>query len=215
IHHGFTNVIDADQALDTGPVVWHQKMLARSNPKFIALQAWVWFLVILPLTLPLFIAQSITARGKRGDWFRIMFIVLRWVVAFILFKGHLVLLFAPVMAAGYLLSLTSSLNHFHKPIDEEWDRSFGSWVSHVTQNLRERNSLAQWLTGGLNFHIEHHLFPTMPRHNYPVICAEVQLLMRQHGLPYSTCTVPQALKRLWQKLRNPYDGAYQTPVRMR
>ena len=26
-----------------------------------------------------------------------------------------------------------------------------------------------WFMGGLNFQIEHHLFPMMPRHNLPVI----------------------------------------------
>ena len=213
VHHGFTNVIDADQALDTGPVIWHRKMLERSSPRFVAIQAWVWFLVILPMTLPLFITSAIVTRSSRGDWYRIMFIVLRWAVAFVLMRSHLVLLIAPVMVAGYLLSLTASLNHFHKPIDEEWDLSFGTWVARVTQNLRERSALWSWITGGLNFHIEHHLFATMPRHNYPVIAPEVQEMFRRHGLPYSTRTIPEALRRLWQKLRNPYDGAYATPLR--
>jgi fatty acid desaturase 3 (Delta-13 desaturase) len=207
IHHGFTNLLDADQALNTGPVVWHHKMLARSSPRFVAVQAWIWFLIILPLTLPFFLGSAIYSRAKQGDWGRIGFVALRWAVARVLFGEHVVLLIAPVFVAGYLLSLTASLNHFHRPISERPDPSFARWVTNVTQNLRERGPLARWFTGGLNFHIEHHFFATMPRRNYPVISAEVQAFCARHGLPYNTCSLPQALRALWHKLNHPFAAA--------
>jgi fatty acid desaturase len=211
IHHGFTNLLDADQALDTGPVVWHHKMIARSSPRFVAIQAWFWFLVILPLTLPFFVLSAIVARAKKGDWFRIMFIVLRWTLAKILFADHLVLLIVPVMAAGYVLSLTASLNHFHRPIQEKFDNnSFAPWVTHVTQNLRERGPFVRWFTGGLNFHIEHHFFSTMPRRSYPAASPYILLFCRQWNLPYHVCSTSDALKALWHKLSHPF--AMPTPV---
>jgi|GEM_PF-6232410 len=204
IHHGFTNVIDADQALDTGPVVWHQKMLKRSSKRFVAIQAWFWFLVILPMTLPFFLGSAIYSRAKRGDWFRIMFVLVRWGLARVLFADHLILLFLPVMAAGYMLSLTASLNHFHRPIADKFDSSFARWVTHVTQNLTERGPLARFFTGGLNFHIEHHFFATMPRRNYPVISAEIQAFCAKYNLPYHTCSLFEAIAALWNKLSHPF-----------
>jgi fatty acid desaturase len=211
VHHGFTNVIDADQALDTGPVVWHHKMMERSSPRFVAIQAWFWFLVVLPMTLPFFIGMAIYSRAKRGDWFRIMFIFLRWGLARVLFADHLVLLFLPVMCAGYLLSLTASLNHFHRAIEEQWDPSFARWVTHVTQNLRERGPFWQWFTGGLNFHVEHHFFATMPRRNYPVISRDIQEFCKSHELPYHTCSMREAFGALWHKLNHPFAGAHPAP----
>jgi fatty acid desaturase len=38
-----------------------------------------------------------------------------------------------------------------------------------------------WFTGHLNYQIEHHLFPTMPRHNYPLVAPMVRKLLAQHG----------------------------------
>ncbi len=204
VHHGFTNLLDADQALDTGPVVWHKKMLKRSSTRFVAVQAWVWFLVILPLTLPFFLGSAIYSRAKRGDWARIAFVVLRWEIARIMFTGHLALLILPVMAAGYLLSLTASLNHFHRPMATKLDTTFAEWVTHVTQNLRERSNLARWYTGGLNFHIEHHFFATMPRRHYSVISPEIQAFCTRHQLPYNTCSLWTAVGALWTKLNHPF-----------
>ena len=46
-----------------------------------------------------------------------------------------------------------------------------------------------WLTGagGLNYQIEHHLFPTLPRHNLAKVRAAVMDLCRKHGLAYESC----------------------------
>jgi fatty acid desaturase len=206
LHHGFTNVLGHDQALETGPIVWDERMRARTNDGVVALQAWLWFLVILPLTFPLFLAMAVYTSVKKRDIFPLVATAVRWAACALLFGGHLALLVLPVLAAGYLLALTSSLNHFHKPISDRSDRNFARSVAHVTQNLVHTGPIVSWLTGGLNFHIEHHLFATMPRHSYRVIAPEIRALFARHGLPYSTCTLPEAVGALWRKLRRPFDA---------
>ena len=41
-----------------------------------------------------------------------------------------------------------------------------------------------WLHGGLQFQIEHHLFPRMPRHHLRKASPHVQALCLELGLPY-------------------------------
>ena len=43
------------------------------------------------------------------------------------------------------------------------------------------------VAGGLNYQIEHHLFPTLPRHNLAKVRAAVEELCRKHGLAYESC----------------------------
>jgi fatty acid desaturase len=216
LHHGFTNVIGADQALETGPVVWDERMRERSILGFIPFQALAWFLLVLPMTFPIFLATAVVARAKKRDYAKLGWLAARWAVVALLLANHLALLIVPVLAAGYLLALTSSLNHFHKPMTDTLERSFGPSVMHVTQNLAHTGGLITWLTGGLNFHIEHHLFATMPRHNYRVIAPEVRAYCERHGLPYSTCTLGEAVGALWTKLRRPFgeelEGIADSPV---
>lgn len=53
-----------------------------------------------------------------------------------------------------------------------------------------------WFTGGLNFQIEHHLFPTLPRHNLAAVCAPVRALCAKHGLAYETCGMTESTQRV-------------------
>jgi len=57
------------------------------------------------------------------------------------------------------------------------------------QVLTSRNIRGSLLTdlapGGLNYQIEHHLFPSMPRPNLRQARAPVQVFCAQRGVPYS------------------------------
>jgi fatty acid desaturase len=203
LHHGFTNVIGADQALDTGPVIWDERMRGRTTGGVVAVQAWLWFLVVLPLTFPLFLTMALAGRIKARDHGKLALVALRWAVACALFREHLVLLVGPVLCAAYLLAFFSSLNHFHKPMSDGLDPSFPRSVVLATQNLRDTGRLATWLTGGLNLHIEHHLFSTMPRPSLRLIAPEIRAYCAAHGLPYSTCSLAGSVAALWRKLRQP------------
>jgi len=44
--------------------------------------------------------------------------------------------------------------------------------------------LDDWFHGGLQHHIEHHLFPRLPRHNLAKARAEVRALSEKHAIPY-------------------------------
>ncbi|MFF0530394.1 fatty acid desaturase family protein [Nocardia amikacinitolerans] len=57
-----------------------------------------------------------------------------------------------------------------------------------TSNFEAGRVLA-FLTGGLCYQIEHHLFPDLPSNRYPEISSEVQLLCERYDLPYTTGTL--------------------------
>ncbi|OBS59439.1 hypothetical protein A6R68_09436, partial [Neotoma lepida] len=57
------------------------------------------------------------------------------------------------------------------------------WTILATCNI-EQSFFNDWFTGHLNFQIEHHLFPTMPRHNYHKVAPLVKSLCAKHGLQY-------------------------------
>jgi acyl-CoA 6-desaturase (Delta-6 desaturase) len=205
IHHGFTNTIGADQAIETGPVVWHQLMRARTTDTFVPIQSWFWFLVVLPLTLPYFLYIGIRHTIRERNWIVLAGVVLRWIVAFAAFRDHLVVFLVPSFLAAYILGLTASLNHFHRPMSDTADWNFARSVTCVTQNLGATNRVSAWLVGGLSFHIEHHFFATMPRRNYRKIAPEIRAFCERNHLPYTSVSLPAAIAALWKKLRNPYD----------
>ncbi|KAF5926038.1 hypothetical protein HPG69_016074 [Diceros bicornis minor] len=57
----------------------------------------------------------------------------------------------------------------------------------------EPSLFLDWFSGHLNFQIEHHLFPTMPRHNYRRVAPLVKALCAKHGLSYEVKPLLTAL----------------------
>jgi fatty acid desaturase len=211
-HHGFTNTIGADEAIATGPVVWHELMRSRTSDTFVAVQSWFWFVVVLPLTLPYFLFIGIRQNVRDRAYLTILAIVARWTFLIWAFSDHLVVVIGSGVVSAYMLGLTASLNHFHRPMSNVNDWNFARSVTCVTQNLGPKNRFSAWLLGGLTYHIEHHFFATMPRRNYRRIAPELRALCERHGLEYSHSSFVGSLVRLWKKLRDPYNNN-EPPVR--
>jgi linoleoyl-CoA desaturase len=73
------------------------------------------------------------------------------------------------------------------------------WAIHeveTTVNFCPRNPVLTWLLGGLNFQIEHHLFPGVPHTHYPAISRIVRRNAERHGVRYT------AQPSLWAALRS-------------
>lgn len=61
------------------------------------------------------------------------------------------------------------------------------WAVHqikTTANFAPRNKIVSWILGGLNFQVEHHLFPRISHIHYPALSRIVRQHCIQYGLPY-------------------------------
>ena len=63
------------------------------------------------------------------------------------------------------------------------------WAVHEVESTVDfcpRNPLLTWALGGLNFQIEHHLFPLLPHTHYPKVAEIVRRNCTKHGIRYSS-----------------------------
>jgi linoleoyl-CoA desaturase len=63
-----------------------------------------------------------------------------------------------------------------------------AWAVHqveTTVNFARRSRVVTWLLGGLNFQVEHHLFPRICHVNYPAISQIVEATCRDFGIAYA------------------------------
>jgi linoleoyl-CoA desaturase len=63
-----------------------------------------------------------------------------------------------------------------------------AWAIHqveTTVDFARRSRVVTWLVGGLNFQIEHHLFPRISHVNYPAISKLVEQTCRDFGVRYT------------------------------
>ncbi len=66
-------------------------------------------------------------------------------------------------------------------IDEEW----AIHQVRTTANFAPRNKVISWFVGGLNFQIEHHLFPKVSHVHYPAIAPIIREVFKKHQLHYN------------------------------
>jgi linoleoyl-CoA desaturase len=113
------------------------------------------------------------------------------------------------IAEGLVLGLVFQLAHvvegtgFPKPTTEGTIED--SWAVHqmqTTADFARGNSIVTFLCGGLNFQIEHHLFPNICHIHYPVISKIVKSTAEAYDVPYiENITFSGALKSHYRSLK--------------
>lgn len=87
-----------------------------------------------------------------------------------------------------------------------------NWAIHqmlTTTNFSRRSKIFTWLIGGLNYQIEHHLFPNICHIHYPKIASIVKETAKEHGIPYHEHkTFYHALKSHFKLLNSLGNGSY-------
>ena len=194
-HHAHPNTEGADPDIKPSAVAFSaaQARAARGVVRLaFRYQAYLFFPLLLMEAISLHVAsiRALTSRASRhrpvetallaahvGGYLTVVFLVLPPVkaVVFILVQQGLF---------GLYLGSSFAPNHKGMAVLDASDRS-GFLRRQV---LTSRNVRGGWLTdfalGGLNYQIEHHLFPSMPRPNLRRSQALVRAFCEQRDLPY-------------------------------
>jgi linoleoyl-CoA desaturase len=96
------------------------------------------------------------------------------------------------LVMGLTLALVFQLAHVvehteFEVVGGEVTQIENAWAEHqvrTTANFAPNNLFVNWFVGGLNYQIEHHLFPRISHVHYPALSRIVRETCEEHGLPY-------------------------------
>ncbi|MEM1282193.1 MAG: acyl-CoA desaturase [Chlamydiota bacterium] len=115
------------------------------------------------------------------------------------------------VCGGILISIVFQLAHIVDNVSyiepNEEGRIEKNWAEHemmTTSNFATENRLLTELVGGLNFQVEHHLFPYISHTHFPEVSKIVKATAKEFGIPYyeqptfyeAICSHFRTLKRL-------------------
>jgi acyl-lipid Delta6-acetylenase / acyl-lipid (9-3)-desaturase len=100
--------------------------------------------------------------------------------------------------AGFMMAIVFVQSHNGMEVYMD-KKDFVSAQIVSTRNI-DSTMWMDWFTGGLNFQIEHHLFPTLPRHNLPRAKALVQRFCAEYGFTYESCGMDTGTYRVLSRL---------------
>lgn len=211
LHASVPGACDGDPDIDTMPILaWTLRMAESAknseNGRFlIKWQAWFYFPALLFARLAwahqswVFVfggAGAHSVVGARIDrehmrypgWEKLCLILHYMCFAAILMNMSLFnavcFFFVSQMSCGLMLALVFGLGHNGMavyPADERPD--FWKLQVSTTRNVTS-NLFTDWFCGGLQYQVEHHLFPSLPRHNLGQANKLVQIFCKEHDVTY-------------------------------
>jgi linoleoyl-CoA desaturase len=230
LHHTFTNVHDHDEDINPrGVLRFSPSTPWKRFHRYQFIYAWfayglmtiVWIVVKDFERIQRYQETGLVRKQKANitqEWI----ILLVTKVVYVSYVFILPLVFTPFMwwqilcgwlvmhyVAGFLLAIIFQPAHVSAgteyPLPDGDQNLENSWAVHqliTTANFGNKSRLLTWYCGGLNFQIEHHLFPRICHVHYSKIADVVRLTAHEFGLPYKSFpTFLDALKGHGKMLR--------------
>jgi len=209
IHHAYTNIDGVDDDIDIQP--WLRMSATQKRyrlHKYQHLYFWVLYSLLYIFWVFLFDYQKYfkgrigTIRVKKMTlndhlvfWsfkFIHLFLFVALPIYVVGFGSWLISFLIFTLVAGLVLSLVFQLAHTVEetafPLaDSTTGKMEDEWAIHqlkTTANFATKNKLVTWLIGGLNFQIEHHLFPKISHVHYPALRVIIKKICDERGVNY-------------------------------
>ncbi len=212
-HHSHPNQLDLDPDLNIPGICFNlsDARQKRGLERWIMLhQVWLFFPMLLLVAIDmkrsglLFLLKE--WRSLKYPVLEIALVLAHWILFPLLLISSLglapALLFFVVnqAALGFILGSAFAPNHKGMPVlEKDSDLSFLQRQVITARNIHA-GALTDFWYGGLNYQIEHHLFPSMPRKNLRRAQFLVKHYCQEHDIPYTETSILGSYRALIQAL---------------
>lgn len=211
IHHSYTNVVGVDHDIDLGllcrfapqqPHIWFHRFQHLYLWPLYGLLAFNWhFYSDFEKVVQGRIGEHTFPRPRGRDLVvmllgKVIFFSWAFVVPALLHPLWQVVICYLLTSgvASFVLSVVFQAAHCVQEADfpmvpEGSDQIGNSWARHqveTTVDFGRDNGLLTWYVGGLNFQVEHHLFPDVCHVHYPALSSIVESVCSEFGVRYTS-----------------------------
>lgn len=214
LHASAPNAADGDPDIDTMPLLaWSKKMAETANDSnlsrtMISWQAWTYFPILLGARITwahqswnfcfggatlyghdsakhLHIDKKVTKYinlerlGLIVHYLTMLYVCSR--LSFLQGLGYFML---GQCSCGLFLAIVFGVGHNGMATYSANERpDFWKLQVSTTRNIVS-NTLVDWFCGGLQYQVDHHLFPSLPRHNLAKVHKRVEQFCKENGVKY-------------------------------
>lgn len=167
------------------------------------------FFVALPFAYLDFITRSFTYIFRTKDigaWIDLVCMILNYIAVITILVGSqwlgqgIIFFIIHLFIAGLYMSIVFAPNHLWMETISAGEQYERIYQIQTSRNIKT-GFLGNILLGGLDYQIEHHLYPTMPRKHYPMIAPEVRNFCRENNIAYTQTTLLQSFRDIYQALK--------------
>ena len=197
-HHVYTNNLGIDTDVANDPV-FHLFFPAKDNDVwFRSYQHW-YFLPVYSLLFVSWRWQSVQHAVRTLNYLELALMspsylwlyTLGWQVAI-----------GSVLLGGLLVAGIVTATHQSEEMLMDSDHSFVETQFLTTCDARCESFFMEWLWGGMQYQLEHHLFPTMPKYYYVRVRPILEQWAKDNGIDYRCESVWTIWHRNYQTLKH-------------
>nr|AAM94345.1 delta-6-desaturase [Argania spinosa] len=178
---------------------------------FVSYQHWTFYTIMCAARLNMYVQSLIMLLTKRNVSYRahellgclVFSIWYPLLVSCLPNWGERIMFVIASLSVTGMQQVQFSLNHFSSSVYVGKPNG-NNWFETQTDGTLDISCppWMDWFHGGLQFQIEHHLFPKMPRCNLRTISPYVIELCKKHNLPYNYASFSKANEMTLRTLRN-------------
>jgi len=206
-HHGNPNHVDLDPDIDIGVIAYseEQAIAKRGISRWVVRhQAGLFFLLLFGLAWAMHVnsVRFLASTKERLRWVEVGTLCLHALA----YSALLVVLVGPWRAllvfvvqkcvAGWYMASVFAPNHKGMPQIETGEELDFLRTQVLTARNVKSNPITDLLYGSLNYQIEHHLFPTMPRCNIRRAHRIVRAYCAEVGVPYYETSIYRSYREI-------------------
>ena len=211
LHHTFTNINGADDDINppfflrfSPNTEWHW------SHRFQFIYVWFFYCIstLLWVTAKDFVRitryKNLELLGKNKEYRKELLSITGWKLIYYSYALILPMVMVPMawwiillafvsmhLVTGFMVSTVFQIAHIIPETDFPTatgaNKIEGDWYRHqlaTTSNFSANSRLFSWLIGGLNYQVEHHLFPNICHVHYRSLSGIVQKTAEEFDLPY-------------------------------
>jgi len=143
--------------------------------------------------------QSVQHSWEHKNYLELTILILNysWMLAFLPVK----VIVLSILIGGWLVAEIVTATHQSEEIIDSISYNFVEDQFRTTRDVTISNPFLNWLWGGMQYQLEHHLFPTMPKYRYGALTKLVAEWAKQNGIEYRTSEPLEILKMNYDTMK--------------
>lgn len=213
LHHSFTNVDHYDEDINPGKVMrFSPNQPVYSAHKFQHIYAWFLYGLMTLMWITTKDFKQLYDYHKRGllktqnisytkqlislilnklFYYSYIMVIPFWLMTstpwYVLILGFIAMHYIAGLTLACIFQLAHVMPDMEYPLPNDEGQLENNWAIHqlrTTTNFAQENGFMTWFVGGLNYQIEHHLFPNICHVHYRKISSIVRDTAKEFDLPY-------------------------------
>ena len=209
-HHAFPNRKEVDSDIHNEPIL-HLWFPDQSKDVWFRKYQHYYYQFVYAFLYVAWRMQSIQFALSSKNWVERGLIALNY--AFLLSLPWKVAL-GSVLLGGWLVAIVVTANHQTEDIlENDAPYNFVRDQLNTTRGVHCSDPITEFLFGGMQYQVEHHLFPFMPRYNFPAVRVRVNKFCEENGLQHHISGVADIMKMNYDVIKQRALGPAVVPRR--